>query len=205
MENMSHQWASFHSYHFLLPSTHPSFSYTPTPSISLSASFEKRPNSGLMTHVSPSSPQLPCPYALTQAGRGSLVCTLHLHVALPAQNNRPSNLMRLRYGETLRACHDCVCLRCRVGAMSAFLLPKTNILCADPRLYLCYQLVRPVTVVPSVPGIPGPPSPQPQPAQTEATLVFIVDSLIYLKYHFTCCICYFPSERDDNKQNDELA
>lgn len=71
---------------------------------------ERRPKSGLLTHVSPSSLQLPCPYALTQAGRGSLACTLHLHVALPPQNNRPSNLMRLRYEETLRACHGCVCM-----------------------------------------------------------------------------------------------
>uniref|UniRef100_A0A3B4FM51 Cyclic AMP-dependent transcription factor ATF-2 n=2 Tax=Haplochromini TaxID=319058 RepID=A0A3B4FM51_9CICH len=44
-------------------------------------------------------------------------------------------------------------------------------------------LVRPVTVVPNVPGIPGPPSPQPQPAQSEAKLVFIISSLIYIK----CC------------------
>lgn len=148
---------------------------------------ERRPKSGLLTHVSPSSLQLPCPYALTQAGRGSLACTLHLHVALPPQNNRPSNLMRLRYEETLRACHGCVCMCVHVyvvgGALGAFLLPKTNFLCADLCLCVCCQLVRPVTVVPNVPGIPGPPSPQPQPAQSEAKLVFIISSLIYIK----CC------------------
>jgi len=80
----------------------------------------------------------------------------------------------------------CVCVAgwSGVGAMPAFLQPKTNFLRADLCLCLCCQLVRPVTVVPTVPGIPGPPSPQTQPAQSEAKLVFIVYSLIYIKYHF---------------------
>lgn len=73
---------------------------------------------------------------------------------------------------------------CCGGVLLAFLLPKTNFLCADLCLCLCCQLVRPVTVVPNVPGIPGPPSPQPQPAQSEAKLVFIISSFIYIKYHF---------------------
>lgn len=114
MENMSHQWA-FRSLDHLLPP----FPVFPSPALPTSlclivSGCERRPGSGLPTHVSPSSLQLPCPYALTQAGRGSLACTLHLHVALPPQNNRPSNLMRLRYEEALRACRGCGCV-CVVG------------------------------------------------------------------------------------------
>lgn len=133
--------------------------------------------------VSPSSVQLPCPYALAQAGTGSLACTLHLHVVLPPQNNRPSNVMRLRYEETLPAVVLCVCLclSCR-RVLPAFLLPKTNFPCADLSVS---QLVRPVAVVPNVPGIPGPPSPQqqPQPVQSEAKLVLII-SFFYIKCYY---------------------
>ncbi len=188
------------------PSSPPSLSFSPSPAPPSSLCLivggcERRPGSGLPTHVSPSSLQLPRPYALTQAGRGSLACTLHLHVALPPQNNRPSNLMRLRYEENLRACRGCVCV-CVVegGAPPAFLLPKTNFLCADLSVCLCRQLVRPVTVVPNVPGIPGPPSPQPQPAQSEAKLVLIISSFTS---NVISMFCYFPSERDNNNRSNE--
>lgn len=55
----------------------------------------------------------------TQAGRGSLACTLHLHVALPPQNNRPSNLMRLRYEEAWSVWCVCVCVLTREDGCSA--------------------------------------------------------------------------------------
>lgn len=201
---MSHQWVSPHH-----PLPIPPFLPTPPPRL-IVGGYKRRPGSGLLTCVSPSSLQLPCPYALTQAGRDSLACTLHLHAAPPPQNNRPSGVMRHRYDETLRACCGCVCSCCS-SVWSAFfiffiffLLPKTNFLCADVSLYLNLQLVRPVTVVPNVPGIPGPPSPQPQtqPVQSEAKLVLINSSFIsHVMSIYIVCLFVFLSIRPKGRVN----
>lgn len=74
----------------------------------------------------------------------------------------------------------CVCACVEGERRLPFYCLKTNFLCADLSLCLCRQLVRPVTVVPNVPGIPGPPSPQPQPVQSEAKLVLIISSFIFV-------------------------
>lgn len=181
MENTSHQWASLSLDHLLLPPffSLPSPALSTPPSVSLSAAA--RGGLALAFRLVSLHPlfSFPCPYALTQAGRGSLACTLHLHVALPPQNNRLSNVMRLRYEETQRAC-VCVCACVEGERRLPFYCLKTNFLCADLSLCLCRQLVRPVTVVPNVPGIPGPPSPQPQPVQSEAKLVLIISSFIFV-------------------------
>lgn len=50
---------------------------------------------------------------------------------------------------------------------------------------VCFQLVRPVTVVPSVPGIPGPSSPRP--VQSEAKMVIYAPLIyIYIHMHLIC-------------------
>lgn len=108
----SHCWVSSP----LLPSS---------PFLSSSLSFSirlvvRRPGSGLPARLSlhPSPVLSPSVHMLsTQAGRSSLAYMVHLHVALPPQNNRPSSLMRLRYEENSErtALSLCVCVCAHIG------------------------------------------------------------------------------------------
>ncbi len=69
--------------------------------------------------------------------------------------------------------------------------------CIDFFCVVCvyFQLVRPVTVVPSVPGIPGPSSPRP--VQSEAKMVIYAPFIyIYIHMRLICKHILVSAQRD---------